>query len=89
MEVAELQTRLALEEQRDEERGKEAFALKQKLTDAEMARDSLKKEVRMEKSHVTHSLNFTKTFSLFPRSSRRPRSACWSLRQAGGAARGS
>lgn len=48
-EVAELQTRLALEEQREEEKGKEAFALKQKLTEAEMARDSLKKEVRMEK----------------------------------------
>lgn len=47
--MAELQTRLALEEQREEEKGKEAFALKQKLTEAEMARDSLKKEVRMEK----------------------------------------
>lgn len=45
--MAELQTRLALEEQREEEKGKEAFTLKQKLTEAEMARDSLKKEVRM------------------------------------------
>lgn len=65
-EVAELQTRLALEEQRDEQRGKEAFALKQKLTDAEMARDSLKKEVSMEKRHVqTHFLNCIKTILSF------------------------
>lgn len=65
-EVAELQTRLALEEQRDEERGKEAFGLKQKLTDAEMARDSLKKEVRMEERHVqSHVLNCIKTFRPF------------------------
>uniref|UniRef100_A0A3P9BZZ5 Ciliary rootlet coiled-coil, rootletin n=1 Tax=Maylandia zebra TaxID=106582 RepID=A0A3P9BZZ5_9CICH len=45
-EVAELQTRLSLEEQRDEERGKEVFTLKQKLAEAETARESLKKEVR-------------------------------------------
>lgn len=51
--MAELQTRLALEEQREEEKGKEAFALKQKLTEAEMVRDSLKKEVRMEKGEET------------------------------------
>lgn len=49
-EVAELQTRLSLEEQREEEKGKEAFTLKQKLTEAETARDSLKKEVRIEDS---------------------------------------
>lgn len=44
--MAELQTRLTLEEQREEERGKEAFTFKLKLTEAEMARDSLKKEVK-------------------------------------------
>lgn len=52
-EVAELQTRLSLEEQREEERGKEVFTLKQKLTEAETARNSLKKEVRMEESENT------------------------------------
>lgn len=46
-EVAELQTRLTLEEQREEERMKEAFILKQKLTEAETARDSLRKEVKV------------------------------------------
>lgn len=45
-EVAELQTRLALEEQREEEKGKEAFVLKQKLAEAEASRDSLKREVQ-------------------------------------------
>lgn len=54
-EVAELQTRLSLEEQRDEERGKEVFALKQKLAEAETARESLKKEVRMEQSEEISS----------------------------------
>lgn len=44
-EVAELQTRLSLEEQREEERMKEVFIFKQKLAEAEAARDSLKKEV--------------------------------------------
>lgn len=44
-EVAELQTRLALEEQREEEKGKEAFALKQKLAEAEVSREALKREV--------------------------------------------
>ena len=44
-EVAELQARLSLEEQRDEERGKENFLLKQKLSEAESARVSMKKEV--------------------------------------------
>ncbi len=52
-EVAELQTRLSLEEQREEERAKEVFTLKQKLTEAETARDSLKKEVRMEEGEKT------------------------------------
>lgn len=46
-EVAELQTRLSLEEQREEERMKEVFIHKQKLTEAETARDSLKKEVKI------------------------------------------
>lgn len=45
--VAELQNRLSLEEQREEERGKEMFTLKQKLSEAETVRDALKKEVRM------------------------------------------
>lgn len=45
--MVELQTRLALEEQREEESRKEFFTLKQKLIEAETARDSLKKEVRM------------------------------------------
>lgn len=54
-EVAELQTRLSLEEQRDEERGKEVFTLKQKLAEAETARESLKKEVRVEQSEEISS----------------------------------
>lgn len=54
-EVAELQTRLSLEEQRDEERGKEVFTLKQKLAESETARESLKKEVRMEQSEEISS----------------------------------
>ena len=54
-EVAELQTRLSLEEQREEEKGREVFSLKQRLTEAETARDSLKKEVRMEESEKTCS----------------------------------
>lgn len=44
-EVAELQTRLSLEEQKDEERGKELFLIKQKLSETEAARNSLRKEV--------------------------------------------
>ncbi len=51
--MAELQTRLSLEEQREEERGKEVFTFKQKLTEAETARDSLKKEVRLDESERT------------------------------------
>lgn len=47
-EVAGLQTRLSLEEQKEEERVKELFTIKQKLTEAEAARNSLKKEVRRE-----------------------------------------
>lgn len=43
--MAELQTRLSLEEHREGERGKDVFTLKQKLTEAEAARASLKKEV--------------------------------------------
>lgn len=46
-EVAELQTRLLLEEQREEEKAKELFTVRHKLTEAETARDFLKKEVRM------------------------------------------
>lgn len=45
-EVAELQTRLSLEEQKEEERGKELFSIKQKLTEAEAIKNSLKKEVQ-------------------------------------------
>lgn len=44
--VAELQTRLSAEDQRDEERAKELIALKQKLTDTETSRHALQKEVR-------------------------------------------
>lgn len=44
-EAAELQARLSLEEQRDEQRGKDNFLLKQQLSEAESARNSLKKEV--------------------------------------------
>lgn len=47
-EVAELQTRLLLEEQREEEKGKELFTLKHKLTEAETAREFLKKEVSID-----------------------------------------
>lgn len=47
--VAELQTRLSLEEQREEERGKEVFTLKHKLTEAEGVQDCLKREVRIRK----------------------------------------
>lgn len=46
-EVEELQTRLALEERREEQRGKEGLGLKQKLTEAETARDALKKEASL------------------------------------------
>lgn len=45
-EVAELQSRLALEEQREEEKNKGAFALKQRLAETEASRDSLKREVQ-------------------------------------------
>lgn len=45
--MAELQARLSVEEQREEERGKEGVTLRQKLNDAEAVRDSLKKEVRI------------------------------------------
>lgn len=43
--MAELQARLALEEQREEEKGKDVLSLKHRLSEAESARDSLKKEV--------------------------------------------
>lgn len=49
-EAAELQTRLLLQEQREEEKAKELFTLRHKLTEAETARDFLKKEVRMARS---------------------------------------
>lgn len=51
-EVAELQARLSVEEQREEDRVKEVFTLKQKLTEAETARNALKTEVRMEQRLV-------------------------------------
>lgn len=54
-EVAELQTRLLLEEQREEEKAKELFAVRHKLTEAETARDFLKKEVRMAWSQRARS----------------------------------
>ena len=54
MEVAELQTRLSVEEQRDEERVKEVFVLKQKLNEAEATRESLKKEVRVGEGELIH-----------------------------------
>lgn len=63
-EVAELRRRVLLEEQREEERGKELFTLKQKLTEAETARDSLKKEVRMEENKKTIFGVFTVSRSL-------------------------
>lgn len=44
--VAELQTRLSVEDQRDEERAKELISLKQKLTDTETSRNALQREVR-------------------------------------------
>lgn len=47
-EVAELQTRLLLEEQREEEKGKELFAVKHKLNEAETVRELLKKEVSID-----------------------------------------
>lgn len=53
--MAELQNRLSLEEQREEERAKEMFTLKQKLSEAETVRDSLKKEVRL----AEHEERFT------------------------------
>lgn len=46
-EAAELQTRLLLAEQREEEKAKELFTVRHKLTEAETARDFLKKEVRV------------------------------------------
>lgn len=44
--LAELQTRLSLEEHKDEERARELISLKQRLTDSETSRNSLQKEVR-------------------------------------------
>lgn len=51
-EVAELQTRLSLEEQKEEERAKELFSIKQKLTEAEAARNSFRKEVQRENTSM-------------------------------------
>lgn len=62
--MAELQTRLSLEEQREEEKGKEAFILKQKLTEVETARDSLRKEVCMKIGRFLQ-LTATLTFQRF------------------------
>lgn len=44
--MAELQTRLSGEDQKDEERARELISLKQKLTDTETTRNALQKEVR-------------------------------------------
>lgn len=44
--LAELQTRLSLEEHKDEERARELISLKQRLADSETSRNSLQKEVR-------------------------------------------
>lgn len=49
LEAAELQARLTMEEQKEEERGKDFVSLKQKLNEAETARESLKREVSMNK----------------------------------------
>lgn len=51
-EVAELQTRLSLEEQKEEERGKELFSIKQKVAEAEAARNTLRKEVQRVQSDL-------------------------------------
>lgn len=45
-EVAELQARVALDEQRDEESRRESFSLKQKIVESEATRESTRKEVR-------------------------------------------
>lgn len=44
--LAELQARLSVEEQKDEERARELISLKQRLADNETSRSSLQKEVR-------------------------------------------
>lgn len=56
-EVAELQTRLSLEEQKEEERGKELFSIKQKLAEAEAARNTLRKEVQRVQSNL-YTINY-------------------------------
>lgn len=100
-EVAELQTRLALEEQREEEKGKEAFTLKQKLAEAEVSRDSLKREVGLTfivgVTSIHQSHNSQKHNQMTPSSSSPPpplsylwpRSGCWTPSPAGGALSGS
>lgn len=67
--MAELQARLSVEEQREEERGKEGLTLRQKLNDAEAVRDSLKKEVRIgcmwrgvAAHHDPHTVYFCHSF---------------------------
>ncbi len=44
--LCELQTRLSLDEQKDEERARELISLKQRLAETEASRNSLQKEVR-------------------------------------------
>lgn len=44
-EVAELQARVAVDEQREEETRRESFGLKQKIVESEASRESAKKEV--------------------------------------------
>lgn len=65
-EVAELQTRLSVTEQREEERGREVFTLKQKLTDSETTRDSLKKEVRITETGQINLLRVDPSTIFFP-----------------------
>lgn len=45
-EMAELQARVALDEQREEENRRESFGLKQKMAESEASRESARKEVR-------------------------------------------
>lgn len=57
--VAELQTRLSAEDQRDEERAKEMITLKLKLSETETSRNALQKDVR---SHGHVFLNMVEAF---------------------------
>lgn len=55
-EVAELQARVALDEQREEETRRESFGLKQKIVESEAGRESARKEVRLAPSSVPAGL---------------------------------